>query len=133
MAIQQLIKWIGNKTKYADEIISLMPEEFNTYIEPFLGSGAVLGALLKDREVNEHRNFNHVIASDSLSPLIGIFTLLQENPERLIEYYSAVINQFNNNREEVYLEVRDRFNRDRNPLDFLVLSRTCYSGVIRFS
>lgn len=132
MAIQQLIKWIGNKTKYSDEIVSLMPAKFNTYIEPFLGSGAVLATLLNDRNINENRSFNNAIASDVLAPLIGIFTLLQENPEELIEYYSTVINKFNNNREQVYLEVRERFNKNRNPLDFLILSRTCYSGVIRF-
>lgn len=132
MAVQQLIKWIGNKTKYADQIISLMPDEFNVYIEPFLGSGAVLASLLKDREINENRNFQHAIGSDILTPLIGIYQLLQEDPEQLIEYYTTVINQFNNNREDVYLEVRDRFNNDRNPLDFLILSRTCYSGIIRF-
>lgn len=30
------------------------------------------------------------------------------------------------------MEIRDRFNTDFNALDFCLLSRTCYSGVIRF-
>ena len=40
----QLLKWIGNKQRYACQIANLMPE-YHTYIEPFLGSGAVLGTL----------------------------------------------------------------------------------------
>ena len=38
---KQLLKWIGNKQRYASQIADLMPE-YNTYIEPFLGSGALL-------------------------------------------------------------------------------------------
>ena len=41
----QLLKWIGNKQRFAHEIVSLFPERFGAYYEPFLGSGAVLGTL----------------------------------------------------------------------------------------
>ena len=41
----QLLKWIGNKQKFAHEIISYFPSELPAYYEPFLGSGAVLGTL----------------------------------------------------------------------------------------
>lgn len=41
----QLLKWIGNKQRFAHEIISYFPNKFGTYHEPFLGSGAVLGVL----------------------------------------------------------------------------------------
>ena len=37
----QLLKWIGNKQRFAHEIASYFPKKFNTYYEPFLGSGAV--------------------------------------------------------------------------------------------
>lgn len=132
MGVQQLLKWIGNKTKYADDIIRLMPEEINNYIEPFLGSGAVLAALLQQSQNGGRVRVNNAIASDALDPLIGIFQLIQEDPETIINYYEETINRFNQDRENIYLEVRDRFNLNRNPLDFLILSRTCYSGIIRF-
>lgn len=34
--IPALLKWIGNKQRFADTIISYMPETFNNYYEPFL-------------------------------------------------------------------------------------------------
>lgn len=35
--------------------------------------------------------------------------------------------------DEYYYEVRDRFNRDHDPLDFLFLNRSCFNGMIRFN
>jgi DNA adenine methylase len=35
--------------------------------------------------------------------------------------------------DEYYYEVRDRFNKFRDPLDFLFLNRSCFNGVIRFN
>ena len=45
----QLLKWIGNKQRFAHEIISFFPRRFQMYHEPFLGSGAVLGVLAPRR------------------------------------------------------------------------------------
>lgn len=132
MSVPQLLKWIGNKRKYSKEIVSLMPEEINTYIEPFLGSGAVMGELLRQQDLIGGIQINNVIGSDVLEPLIGIFQLLKDDPQTLIDYYTSTIERFNSDRDNVYLEVRERFNETRSPLDFLILSRTCYSGIIRF-
>ena len=46
--VPALLKWIGNKQRFAETIISYMPETFNNYYEPFLGSGAVLAMPLLD-------------------------------------------------------------------------------------
>lgn len=35
----------GNKSKYMKYIEAFLPREYNAYIEPFLGSGAVFLAL----------------------------------------------------------------------------------------
>ena len=35
--------------------------------------------------------------------------------------------------EEYYYEVRDRFNKYQDPLDFLFLNRACFNGIIRFN
>src|SRR3989442_1542017 len=59
----QLLKWIGNKQRFAHEIIQYFPPTFGTYFEPFLGSGAVLGTLVPQRAV----------ASDALEPLVEIW------------------------------------------------------------
>lgn len=41
----QLLKWIGNKHRFALHIVSYFPTSFRRYYEPFLGSGAILATL----------------------------------------------------------------------------------------
>lgn len=119
----QLLKWIGNKHRFAMQIISNFPEKYNKYIEPFLGTGAVLSAL------NPHK----AIASDTLKPLIGIMKLLQSSPNTLIESYANNWESYQQNAKTHYQKVLASFNSSPNALDLLFLSRTCYGGVVRFT
>lgn len=81
---------------------------------------------------SENKIFNNAIGADILEPLIGIFHEVKNNPENVANYYETTINEFNQDRENTYLNVRERFNINREPLDFMILTRTCYSGIIRF-
>ena len=65
-----LLKWIGNKQRFAHTIASFFPAQFNTYREPFVGSGAVLATIAP----------THAIASDSFKPLMEIWQTLATNP-----------------------------------------------------
>lgn len=120
----QLLKWIGNKQRFAHEIINYFPPNFNRYFEPFLGSGAVMGTLSP----------NIGFGSDVIKPLIEIWQELARNPNNVKEWYKdryCLIEKLG--KEEAYYYVRNSFNYDGfNPADFLYLSRTCYGGVIRF-
>ena len=109
-----------------------MPNSFNNYYEPFLGSGAVLGELLKQNSERLFPKFNHAFASDILPFLIDIFNITKTNPQSLIDYYVREIEDYYNDPEGKYEEIRQRFNKNHNAFDFCLLSRTCYSGVIRF-
>jgi len=73
----QLLKWIGNKQRFAHEIASFFPTEFNKYFEPFLGSGAVLATLAPKQ----------AIGSDIFHPLMEIWQTLHDNPNLLKEWY----------------------------------------------
>jgi hypothetical protein len=33
---KQLLKWVGNKQRFAQEIVSYFPTDYGTYFEPFL-------------------------------------------------------------------------------------------------
>ncbi len=130
--IPALLKWIGNKRKYAELIVSYMPEKFNDYYEPFLGSGAVMAELLFS---DSEKFFPHIVkahGSDVLPFLIDIFDLVKDNPDALTSYYEKEIAEYYKDPDSKYIEIRDRFNKNHNAYDFCLLSRTCYSGVIRF-
>ena len=118
----QLLKWVGNKYRFAEYIVKLFPIKYNRYLEPFVGTGAVLGTFSPKQG----------IAGDSLKPLIDFWNLVKDNPLKLIKSYHYDISRYNKNRKEVYYEIRDRFNANHNPSDLLFLSRTCYGGVMRF-
>ena len=90
--VPALLKWIGNKQRFAETIISYMPEQFNDYYEPFLGSGAVMDQLLYQNGNIDIPIFNHAYASDVLPFLIDIFRIVKEQPELIKEYYTNEIN-----------------------------------------
>jgi DNA adenine methylase len=119
----QLLKWIGNKQKFAREITSYFPADMRRYIEPFLGSGAVLATVAPKSG----------LGSDTFKPLVEIWQMLSANPEGLIEWYAerrALLGSMT--KEEAYLKVRASYNANPNGADFLFLTRTCYGGVVRF-
>jgi DNA adenine methylase len=119
----QLLKWVGNKQRFAHEIASTFPVGFGTYFEPFLGSGAVLGTLAP----------LHGVASDAFVPLIGIWQTLETSPETLIEWYTERWNRMKSgDKVTVFEEIKASYNESPNAADLLFLSRSCYGGVVRF-
>ncbi len=119
----QLLKWIGNKQRFAHEIAGYFPERFGTYFEPFLGSGAVLATLAPERAV----------ASDILGPLMEIWRTLATEPQRLKIWYAERWYTFmGGDRLERYERIKASYNAHPNGADLLFLSRACYGGVVRF-
>lgn len=119
----QLLKWIGNKHRFASVIVSYFPRKFKTYREPFLGSGAVLGALAPDNGVG----------SDNFKPLIEIWQALRDTPEWLKKCYSdRWHNVMRGDKIHEYERIKARYNSTPNGPDLLFLSRACYGGVVRF-
>lgn len=118
-----LLKWIGNKQRMAHEICAYFPESFNTYHEPFVGSGAVLATLQPKR----------AFASDTFSPLIEIWQTLHSDPEKLKRWYADRRAQMmSGDKVEEYEKIKASYNRKPNGADFLFLCRSCYAGVVRF-
>ncbi|HTQ77880.1 MAG TPA: Dam family site-specific DNA-(adenine-N6)-methyltransferase [Burkholderiales bacterium] len=120
---RQLLKWIGNKQRFAHEIISFFPDSFGTYFEPFLGSGGVLGTLAPERAV----------ASDCFGPLMEIWQALSSSPDDLKAWYSERWKRATKGEKVAYYEkVKANYNARPNGADLLFLCRACYGGVVRF-
>ena len=119
----QLLKWIGNKQRFAHEIISYFPTEFDGYYEPFVGSGAVLGTLAPKKG----------FASDVFKPLVEIWRTLRESPETLKGWYSDRWQTIAaHGKVEGYEKIKASYNANPNGADLLFLCRSCYGGVVRF-
>ena len=121
------IKSQGIKTKLVPWISSIVPQDFDgVWIEPFMGTGVVAfnlaprHALLCD--ANPHLvNFYQAIAEGDITAEI-VRDFLDREGEKLLEKGASH-----------YYSVRDRFNRDHQPLDFLFLNRAGFNGMIRFN
>lgn len=119
----QLLKWIGNKQRFARQIVSYFPSSFGRYYEPFLGSGAVLATLAP----------SNAVGSDSFKPLVEIWQTLKDSPESLTNWYKERWDRMmSGDKVVVYKEIRTSYNTNPNGADLLFLSRACYGGVVRF-
>jgi DNA adenine methylase len=118
-----LLKWIGNKWRFAGAIVSSFPSKFGAYFEPFVGSGAVLATVAPAEGV----------AGDSYAPLIEIWTALRDDPKLLKQWYNDRWTFYNDGDHRVqYEQLKSNFNAYPNGADLLFLCRSCYGGVVRF-
>jgi DNA adenine methylase len=119
----QLLKWIGNKQRFAPEIASFFPETFERYFEPFLGSGAVLATVAPDRG----------IGSDTFKPLIEIWQALKSSPSTVVAWYTDRWElMMKSDKVLIYEKIKQSYNSKPNAADLLFLCRSCYGGVVRF-
>lgn len=121
------IKCQGIKSKLIPLIKRTVDWSFNgTWIEPFMGSGVVgfnimpRNALFADS--NPHLiNFYEAIANGKLDSL---------KVRSFLEREGKILSLCG---KDYYYEVRTRFNKYHDPLDFLFLNRSCFNGLIRFN
>lgn len=121
------IKTQGIKTKIVPLIKSnvFLPEK-SMWIEPFMGSGVVgfnvapADAVFAD--INPHiiAFYNQIKEGRITARCVREF--LEKEGEKLAQKDDAY-----------YYEVRERFNQEHDPLDFLFLNRSCFNGMIRFN
>lgn len=88
--MRTFIKWEGNKSKYIKKIEPFIPDFDGTYIEPFIGSGAVFLKVQPKKW----------IINDLNSDLINIWKLVKNNPDYLIN----TIEKFGEKFEEANLQ-----------------------------
>jgi len=115
------IKWAGGKRSIMEKITSMLPSEFNTYHEPFIGGGAVLFSLAPPV----------ANISDYNADLVTTYNVVKNNPNELI---SALEVHKDNNSKEYFYTVRamhDLANTIEVAARFIYLNRTCFNGLFR--
>lgn len=130
--MQPIIKWTGSKRSQAETIVSNFPQEIDTYYEPFCGGCSVLYQLLKS-----NIRVKKYICSDINSDLINLWNMIKTNPQDIYEHYKMLWTDFNSGgvetRKEVFNKVRERYNNEHNPLDFMFIMRTVINGMPRYN
>ena len=141
MKAKPFVKWVGGKTQLIDQLEALLPADFDrwenvTYIEPFVGGGAMLFHMLQT-----HSNIKSAIICDINSDLTNCYRVVKECPEALVESLGQVQAEYyalptDDARREFFMRMRDEFNyKDlseiRNATIFFFLNRTCFNGLYR--
>jgi DNA adenine methylase len=122
MKPQPVIKWSGSKRSQADDILKNIPN-FSRYYEPFIGGGSIAYAVNPDIG----------ICGDICTPLIDLWKIIKLQPLDVYDSYLQNWNKLDTQGYQVYYEIRERFNKTKNPYDLFFLSRTCVNGLIRFN
>lgn len=134
MKFQPVIKWSGSKRSQSEEIINrIKDKEYDTYYEPFCGGCSVLFQLL-----HSNKKFKKYICSDINNDLISLWNMIKDNPNKIIEEYIKMWNELNvdddkERKKQYFYMVRDRFNKSKNPCDFMFIMRTTTNGMPRYN
>ena len=134
------IKWAGGKGQLISQIEAYLPQEFDnlkdiTYIEPFVGGGALLFHML-----STHSNIVRAIINDINPNLITAYKTIQKQPKLLIERLTEIEVEYlalsEDERQVYFYRKRDEFNGKHlndieNTAIFIYLNRTCFNGLYR--
>lgn len=135
------LKWAGGKTQLIPDIQKLIPKEFInskfTYIEPFVGSGALFFWIL-----NNFPKIEKAVINDINEDLINTYQSIASNPKELISNLQILQNEFHSlegsedNKKCYYYQKRDLYNtRITEQIGqaalFIFLNRACFNGLYR--
>jgi len=128
------LKWAGGKTQLLDEIGQRLPQglstgEIDTYVEPFVGGGAVFFHIAQN-----YTHLKRFYLLDVNQDLINCYNKIKTNVDAMIDELSSLETVFlrkRSGRKDFYYEIRDQFNADRSPAKLIFLNKTCYNGLYR--
>ena len=135
------IKWVGGKGQLIEQLDAQLPADFDkwenvTYIEPFVGGGAMLFYMLQ-----RYPNIRHAVINDVNPDLTTCYRTVRDMPEELITSLMEIQDAYNalqteEGRRDFFFAVRDRYNEKNlddieNTTKFIFLNRTCFNGLYR--
>lgn len=142
-----MIKYRGGKSKEISHFISNMPDNYNRYIEPFFGGGALYfylepqNAIINDVNTKLYSFYKQMqeeypSARKQLDELQMIYEQNQKEYEELKKKHPE--ERVENKNEALYYKIRDMFNHkiESEYLEAVVyffINKTAYSGMIRYN
>lgn len=101
--MKPFVKWVGGKTQLLDLLISMVPKNFNTYYEPFVGGGALFWKISPKKAVindinNELMNTYNVIKNNYQK----LIDTLEEYREKHLQYKKDFHSQISKREREIY-------------------------------
>lgn len=135
------LKWAGGKTQLIGDIEKALPKNVHqskfTYIEPFVGSGAVLFWMM-----NNTPNLKKAVINDINEDLINTYRTIATRPKDLISILQTLQNEFHElegkdeAKKEYYYTKRELYNTRKSEQSgqaalFIFLNRTCFNGLYR--
>lgn len=136
------LKWAGGKSQLLPAIDSYLPADFRhssdvTYIEPFVGGGAMLFFMLQKYS----SNIKKAVINDINSHLITTYKVIQKSPGILISVLKDIDSLYKSlvgydRQKQFYLDIRSRFNigkiSETEEAAFMIfMNRTCFNGLYR--
>lgn len=126
LLLSPLLKWVGGKRQLLSDIIPMIDNKCSTYVEPFIGGGAVLFRMQPKKAIIN--DYNH--------ELINVYKVVRDNLDELLEL--LYIHQANNS-AEYYYEVRawdrseylNKMSNIEKAARIIYLNKTCYNGLYR--
>ena len=124
--VAPVLKWVGGKRQLISDIEPLIPKRISTYVEPFVGGGAVLF----------HLQPKKAIINDYNQELMNVYQVIKDKPNELIE----VLKEHKElNSEDYFYEVRsldrsedfERLSNVKKAGRIIYLNKTCYNGLFR--
>lgn len=128
--LRSVVKIIGGKTKLRDKIYSLMPESYDKYIEPFIGSATVL--IGKEKTKNE-------VVGDIFPYTINFFKCIQQDPNWFFHCISQDLLELQEGGKEQFISLRDSIKASIKIPDFeqasyyYLINKSCTNGIVRFN
>lgn len=134
------VKWAGGKGNLLQKLEALLPTDFDdlenvTYIEPFVGGGAMLFYMLQ-----RYKCITRAVINDINADLIRCYQLIANAPQTLIERLKNIENNYYSvdfsARKELFYAYRDQYNcegihPDERAALFIFLNHTCFNGLYR--
>jgi DNA adenine methylase len=122
--LRPILKWAGGKRSLVPRILKELPEQIDTYYEPFVGGAAVFLALA------EERRFRRAVITDRNAQLIDLYTVVRDDVEALCKALEKLQTKTS---EPEYYEIRAKKggSKAEKAARLLYLNRTGYNGLYR--